>query len=108
MANVVQDPKGRLRAENLVLKEQLRGRRVRLSDAERRRLALLGARLGRPILTEVATIVPPDTILRWHRELIARKRTYPKRRPGRPAVHTEIRDIAVRRCAEDAAVLAVN
>jgi hypothetical protein len=35
MANVVQDPKRRLRAENLVLKEQLRGRRVRLSDAER-------------------------------------------------------------------------
>jgi len=49
-----------LRAENLVLKVQLRGRRGRLSDAERRRLALLGARLGRPILTQVATIVRPD------------------------------------------------
>jgi hypothetical protein len=35
MANVVHDPKRRLRAESLVLKEQLRGRRVRLSDAER-------------------------------------------------------------------------
>src|SRR5437899_178360 len=48
--------------ENRVLKAQLRGRRVRLSDAERRRLALLGTRLGRPILTEVATIVRPDTL----------------------------------------------
>src|SRR5712691_5242781 len=64
-----------LRVENQVLRAQLRGRRVHLSDAERRRLAILGARLGRPILTQVATIVPPDTILRWHRELIARKRT---------------------------------
>jgi hypothetical protein len=90
-----------LRAENLVLKAQPRGRRVRLSDAERRRLALLGARLGHPILTEVATIVRPDTLLRWHRELIVRKRTNPKRRPGRPAVHTEIRGLVVRMATEN-------
>ena len=57
-----------LRAENLVLKAQLRGQRVHLSDAERRRLAPLGARLGRRTLAEVATIVRPDTILRWHRD----------------------------------------
>jgi hypothetical protein len=90
-----------LGAENLVLKAQLRGRRVRLSDAERRRLALLGARLGRPILTEVATIVRADTILRWHRELIARKETCPKRRPGRPRVHAEIRGLVVRMATEN-------
>ena len=60
-----------LRAENRVLKAQLRGRRVRLSDAERRHLALLGARLGRPILTDVATIVR-DTLLRWHRPMSSR------------------------------------
>src|SRR5262245_6997902 len=90
-----------LRAENRVLKAQLRGRRVRLSDAERRRLALLGARLGRPMLTEVATIVRPDTLLRWHRELTARQRTYPKRRPGRPTVHREIRGLVVRMATEN-------
>src|SRR5262245_27571895 len=90
-----------LRAENRVLKAQLRGRRVRLSDAERRRLALLGARLARPILTEVTTIVRPDTLLRWHRELIVRKRTNPKRRPGRPAVHAEIRGLVVRMATEN-------
>jgi len=39
-------------------------------------LAVVGGRLGRRILTQVATIVTPDTILRWHRQLIARKRTY--------------------------------
>jgi hypothetical protein len=61
-----------LREENRVLKGQLRGKRVILTD-ERRRLAVLGARLGRQILVEVATIVTPETILRWHRMLIARK-----------------------------------
>jgi hypothetical protein len=80
-----------LREENCVLKAQLRGKRVRLTDDDRRRLAVRGARLGRRILAEVATIVTPDTILRWHRQLIARKWTYPTHRPGRPGVLLEIR-----------------
>ena len=88
-------------AENRVLKAQLRGRRVRLSDAERRRLALLGARLGRRILTEVASTVRPDTLRRWHRELTVRQRTYPKRRPGRPTVDPEIRRLVVRMATEN-------
>jgi putative transposase len=90
-----------LREENRVLKAQLRSQRVRLTDDERRRLAVLGARLGRRILAEVATIVTPDTILRWHRELIARKWTYPKRRPGRPAVLPTIRRLVVRMATEN-------
>ena len=64
-----------LREENRVLKAQLAGRRLRFNDAQRRRLAVLGQRLGRAALLEVATLVTPDTILRWHRELIARKWT---------------------------------
>jgi hypothetical protein len=67
-----------LRAENRVLKAQLHGRRLRLTDNERRRLAVLGHRLGRRLLKEVTTIVTPDTILRWHRELIARNATASK------------------------------
>ena len=51
-----------LREENRVLKAQLRNQRVRLTDDERRRLAALGARLGRRLLAQVATIVTPDTI----------------------------------------------
>ena len=90
-----------LKAENLVLKAQLRGRRVRLSDAERRRLAILGARLGRPILTEVATLVTADRILRWHRDLSAWTWTVPKRRPGRPRLHAEIRALLVRMATEN-------
>jgi hypothetical protein len=49
-------PAHHLREENRVLKTQLRGKRVRLTDDDRRRLAVLGARLGRRILAEVATL----------------------------------------------------
>ena len=62
-----------LREENRGLREQLGGRPLRLTDAQRRRLALRGQKLGRRILMQVAGIVTPDTILRWYRRLIARK-----------------------------------
>ena len=52
--------------ENRILRDHVRGR-IRLTDAERRRLAVRGYRLGRRRLCDVATIVTPDTILRWHR-----------------------------------------
>jgi len=52
--------------ENRVLKEQLKGRRPRLTDDQRRRLPAKGKRIGRRLLSQVATIVTPDTILRWH------------------------------------------
>ena len=90
-----------LREENRVLKSQLAGRRLRLDDAQRRRLAVLGRRLGRGVLREVATLVTPETILRWHRELVARKWTYVRRRPGRPGVLTEIRRLVVRMATEN-------
>ena len=45
-----------------------------MTDGQRRRLAAKGQMLGRrKLLSEMATIVTPDTILRWHRKLIARK-----------------------------------
>ena len=43
-----------------------------------------GKAIGRKALTEVASLVTPDTILRWHRRLIAAKWTYADRRTGRP------------------------
>ena len=86
--------------ENRILRRHVRGR-VRLTDEERRRLAVRGHRLGRRRLRDVATIVTPDTILRWHRQLIARKWTYAKRRGGRPGVLAEIRRLAVRMAEEN-------
>ena len=90
-----------LREENHALKAQLGNRRLRLNDDQRRRLAVLGERLGRGVLRKVATLVTPDTILRWHRELIARQWTYARRRPGRPAVLDEIRRLVVRMATEN-------
>ena len=90
-----------LREENRVLKEHLDGRRPRLTDTQRRRLAATGQRLGRRVLSDVATLVTPDTILRWHRQLIARKWTTVQRRVGRPGVLQEIRRLTVRMAREN-------
>lgn len=90
-----------LREENRVLKEQLRGRRLRLTDAQRRRLAAKGKILGRRVLGTIATIVTPDTILRWYRRLIAAKWTFTKARTGRPGVMKEIRRLVVRFAREN-------
>ncbi len=62
-----------LREENRVLREHLGPRPLRLTDAQRRRLAVRGQKLGRRIVSQVAGIVTPDTILRWYRRLIAQK-----------------------------------
>jgi|SRR5437667_6911204 len=70
-----QDAIAYLVEENRILRAHLRGR-VHLTDVERRRLAVHGHRLGRRRLGQVATIVTLDTVLRWHRQLIARKWTH--------------------------------
>jgi hypothetical protein len=62
-----------LREENRVLREQLGGRRLRLDDNQRRRLAVRAKVLGRRVLSEIATMVTPETLLAWHRKLIAQK-----------------------------------
>jgi transposase InsO family protein len=54
----------------------LGGRRLRFTDAQRNRLAIRGKALGRALLKGVATLVQPDTILDWHRKLVAKKWTY--------------------------------
>lgn len=91
-----------LREENRVLREQLGGGRLRLSDDQRRRLAARGKILGRTLLAEVCTIVTPDTILRWHRCLIARKYDGSRRRLCGPSgVMRTIRDLCVRMASDN-------
>ncbi len=82
-------------------KEQFGGKVPRLNDGQRRRLAAKGKVLGRRLLSQVATIVTPDTILRWHKRLIAAKWTYPKKHVGRPGVMKVIRELVVRFAREN-------
>ena len=91
-----------LREENRVLREQLAPSRLRLTDSQRRRLAVRGERLGRPALARVAGIVTPDTILRWYRRLIAKKYDGSARRgPGRPSTAREIATLVVQMSVEN-------
>ena len=85
-----------LQEENRVLREQLGGKRFRFSDVERRRLARRAHPIGRRRLSELATLVTPDTLLHWYRELVARKYDGSKKRgPGRPRASAEVRRLIV-------------
>ncbi len=87
-----------LRTENQILKESHGKKRIPLTDDQRRRLAVKGKILGRKVLGEIGTIVTPDTILRWHRQLVARKWDYSHRRKnvGRPRVSPMIVELILR------------
>ena len=91
-----------LREENRVLRERLGSKPLRLTDGQRRRLAVKGERLGRQALAQVAGIVTPDTILRWYRRVIARKYDGSARRgPGRPSTAREVAALVVRMAVEN-------
>ena len=91
-----------LKEENRVLREQLGGRRLRLNDDQRRRLAVKGKALGRKVLQQMAGIVTPDTILRWYRTLVAKKVDGSKKRGrGRPRTAEEIAALLVRMAGEN-------
>ena len=88
--------------ENRILRNQIEGR-VQLTDAERQTLAEIGKKLGKQALEEVATIVKPDTILAWHRKLVAQKFDGSEQRKavGRPRVDKEIEDLVVQMAKEN-------
>ena len=75
---------------------------MRFNDDQRRRLAAKAKKLGRKVLAEVATIVTPETLLAWHRKLIAMKYDGTARRmPGRPPTRAEIRTLVIRIAEEN-------
>jgi hypothetical protein len=91
-----------LREENKVLREQLAGGRLRLNDDRRRRLAVKANGLGSKLLSEVATIVTPETLLAWHRKPIALKYDgSAKRRTGLLLTVDEIKAVVVRMAEEN-------
>jgi putative transposase len=91
-----------LAAENRILRNQITGR-VRLTDGERETLAEIGERLGKQALEEIATVVKPNTILAWHRTLLAQKcdGSQPRKALGRPRIEQELEDLVVRMAQEN-------
>ena len=90
-----------LKEENRVLREILGEQRLRFTDAQRRRLAEKAKRLGRKVLNDIASIVAPDTLMAWHRKLIAMKWDHTdKRGPGRPRIMSNIAALIVRMASE--------
>jgi len=85
-----------------VYREHFNGRRLRFSDAQRRRLGVKAKALRRKTLEQFAGIVTPDTLLRWFRNLVAKKYDgSSKRGPGRPRTRDRIADLAVRMANEN-------
>ena len=82
--------------ENRVLRAERGSRLLRLTDDQRRRLAVKGKALGRRRLGDIAGIVTPDTILRWYRRLVAQKYAGSTMRgPGRPSTKPDIAALVV-------------
>jgi hypothetical protein len=89
--------------ENRVLKAQLGGRRLRLTDTERRRLETLAHPFGRKRVKAVATLVTPETLLRWYKRLIAQKfdGSTPRQQLGRPRIAKEVEQLVMRMAEEN-------
>jgi hypothetical protein len=85
-----------LQAENQWRKAAAR-KRIRFTDAERALLARKAKAVGRKALLELDTVVSPDTLRRWHRQLVAQKWNFAHRRgPGRPGIMREISKLIMR------------
>lgn len=91
-----------LKAENAILREELQKatgkKRIILNDKQRRRLAILGKRLGRGVLAQVCCAFSPDTLLMWHRKLVAHKYDGSKNRGkgGRPRISDYLRQLIIK------------
>jgi putative transposase len=91
-----------LMEENRVLREQIGNRRLRFSDDQRRRLAARAKAIGRKLLQELETLVTPETLMAWHRKLIAQKYDgSANRSPGRPRTAGEIAALVTRMATEN-------
>ena len=81
---------------------KLGGRRLRFNDDERRRLAVRAKGLSRKLLAEIASLVTPDSLLAWHRKLIAQKYDgHENRGPGSPRTGESIETLVVRMAKEN-------
>lgn len=92
-----------LQAENKVLRAYVPGKRLLLTDDQRRLLAVKGKTLGRKLLAEFGTLFSPDTILGWHRKLVAQKWTYASKSSpvGRRPMDADVAALVVRLAKEN-------
>jgi transposase InsO family protein len=91
-----------LQEENHVLREHLGGKRIRFTNAQRRRLARRAKPIGRRRLREISTVVTPDTLLRWYRKRVAQKYDGSAgRSPGRPRIEGEIQHLIVQMAVDN-------
>lgn len=91
-----------LAAENKILRAQINGR-PRLCNEEKKSLARVAVQMGRKLLAEVASIVTPETLFRWHRELVARKFDGSRKRAkqGRPPTDEEVEALVLQFAREN-------
>ena len=89
--------------ENRVLRNQIQ-KRILLTDHERRTLAERAIALGK-LMADTVTIVKPETILKWHRRLVAKKfdGSRFRKRHGRPPTKAELEELVVRLARENPA-----
>lgn len=92
-----------LKEENKILREKLGKKRIISNDFQRRRLAIKGKALGRWLLKDACYVFSPDTILKWHRRLVAQKYDGSKhrRKPGRPRIARVLDDLIIRIASEN-------
>ncbi len=91
-----------LREENRILREHVGDGRLQFTDSQRRRLATKARKLGRKVLAGIDPIVTPDTLLRWYRNLVARKYDGSgARNAGRPRTARSIEQLVVRMAREN-------
>ncbi len=86
-----------LRHELSILRRQ--ARRPQLTEGDRLILAALSRLL--PRRSWQAFLVTPETLLRWHRRIVAWRWTYPHRRPGRPPLDQHVRQLILRLAREN-------
>ena len=90
-----------LQEEVRVLKAQV-GKRPHFTDDQRRRLGIRAKAVGRKGLMRFASLVTPDTLLAWHRRLLAQKHDSSQRRkPGRPRAAADLQELILRMAREN-------
>src|SRR6266542_2920404 len=92
-----------LRHQVIVLERQLHGQKVRFTPADRALLAALLHRLPRAVLRRIRLLVRPETVLRWHRDLLAQRhaRISRPKRAGRPPTVRSVRVLVLRLAREN-------